>query len=266
MIRWRNLFSNFNESDAENGELQEASIPRDIREDMDDSISLLDDTDGTRGHRLQREAEKEAKSAAESSVKRLHVAQMGRCPQCGENLRKHLFATICADCGWHTFDTPKDGPVRVVLRENGSTVEGERCYAVKDGALLVLREDMVVAKVPRHGYSHVEYVWSRQEVDDRHKEARERAQISCGWCTKPAVPSAEGFHMVHIAFGSSQERFCFCSDDCYEAFRRMYPSRTHRDCYNRACEDCNLCSKRYDDRGNEIRRLAKDYLATNGKG
>ena len=265
MISWRNLFGNQREPEPENSEVKESSTLRDIQEDMDESISLLDDTDGTRGTRLQKEAEKEAKSAAESSVKRLRVAQMGRCPNCGENLRKHLFASICPDCGWHTFDTPKNGPVRVYLREQQGTVEGQRCYSVTDGTVLVLQDDMVVAKIPQYGYSHIEYVWDTEEIERRHQEVMERLQVTCGWCSKPAVTSADGFHMVHIAFGSSQERFCFCSDDCYEAFRRMYPSRTHRDCYNRPCETCNLCIKRYDDRSSDLRKLGKDYLYTGGK-
>jgi ribosomal protein L32 len=262
MISWRDLFGNNREKELENSEVQGASTVRDIREDMNQSILLLEDADGTRGSRLQREAEKEAKSAAESSVKRLRVAQMGRCPKCGETLRKHLFAALCPECGWHTFDTPKNGPVRVYLREPEGIIEGQRCYSVKGGMLLVLRDEMVVAKIPRHGYSRVEYLWNAEEVAQHHQEVTDRLVVSCGWCNKPAVPAADGFHLVHIAFGSSQERFCFCSDDCYEAFRRMYPARTHRDCYDRACETCDLCIKRYDDHSTDLRKLGKDYILT----
>lgn len=267
MIKWRTLFGNHRQQETENAEPKEATVLRDIQEDIDSSISLLDDADGTRGSRLQREAEKQVKSAAETSVKRLRVAQMGRCPICGESLRKHLFATICASCGWHTFDTPQNGPVRVHFRdEEKGVVEGERCYEVKDGTLLVLREDVVIAKVPRHGYSRIEYIWEGAEIEQRHKQTVDRLQVVCGWCSKSADPSQEGFHLVHIAFGSSQERFCFCSDECYEAFRRMYPSRVHRDCYNRDCETCDLCIKRYDDHGSDLRKLGKDFLSINPKG
>ena len=66
--------------------------------------------------------------------------------------------------------------------------------------------------------------------------------------------------MVHIAFGATQERYCFCSDDCYEAFRQMYPARVHRNCYERACDTCDLCIKRYRDEAEGIRTLAKDLL------
>ena len=40
----------------------------------------------------------------------------------------------------------------------------------------------------------------------------------------------------------------------------MYPSRVHRNCYERDCATCNLCQKRYDDDATEMRLLAKDYL------
>ncbi|HPY90544.1 MAG TPA: hypothetical protein PLT23_07435, partial [Lentisphaeria bacterium] len=66
--------------------------------------------------------------------------------------------------------------------------------------------------------------------------------------------------LVHVAFGVSQERYCFCSDECYEAFRRMYPARVHRNCYDRNCNDCDFCVKRYGDEADGIRMIAKDFL------
>lgn len=75
----------------------------------------------------------------------------------------------------------------------------------------------------------------------------ERAERPCAWCDTPCRPEQDGFHLVHIALGSFQERHSFCCDDCYEAFRRMYPARVHRNCYERPCADCNYCIKRYTD-------------------
>ena len=85
-------------------------------------------------------------------------------------------------------------------------------------------------------------------------------QISCGWCGGKCDTKKDGFHLVHVAFGTTQERYCFCSDDCYEAFRKMYPARVHRNCYDRNCADCNLCTKRYGDEAEGMRVLAKDLL------
>lgn len=72
-----------------------------------------------------------------------------------------------------------------------------------------------------------------------------RTEQPCAWCDTPCHPDKDGFHLVHIALGSFQERHSFCCDDCYEAFRRMYPARVHRNCYERPCEDCSYCIKRY---------------------
>ncbi len=73
----------------------------------------------------------------------------------------------------------------------------------------------------------------------------ENAERPCAWCDTPCRPEQDGFHLVHIALGSFQERHCFCCDECYEAFRRMYPARVHRNCYERPCAECNYCKKRY---------------------
>lgn len=74
-----------------------------------------------------------------------------------------------------------------------------------------------------------------------------RAEQPCAWCDTPCRPEQDGFHLVHIALGSFQERHVFCCDDCFEAFRRMYPARVHRNCYERPCADCNYCTKRYNE-------------------
>ena len=87
--------------------------------------------------------------------------------------------------------------------------------------------------------------------------------VLCAWCNKEANIKKDGFHAVHIAFGSFQERHCFCSDECYEAFRQMYPSRVHRNCYERSCEDCDFCVKRYAHEAESIRALGKESSTPN---
>jgi hypothetical protein len=93
----------------------------------------------------------------------------------------------------------------------------------------------------------------------------ERPAVVCGWCGKSADCNMDGFHMVQVAFGAFQERHCFCCDDCYEAFRKMYPSRVHRNCYERSCVDCDLCEKRYDDEAESVRQLAGQALGERRK-
>lgn len=240
--------------------LGEGILPETQEQQREDDRTILADEDGSREERIQKAAAKEVESAAEDSLKKLHLIRLGRCPKCGDHLQRHLFASICQSCGWHTFDMPKRGPVRVHLRHGNGVVEGERCYVLKTGQVLVIRGDVVQAEVPRESCGWIEYSWKEEEIDQRHKQVVDRMQISCGWCGKPADPGRDGFHLAHVAFGASQERYCFCSDECYEAFRKMFPARVHRNCYDHNCGDCNLCVKRYGDEAEGVRMLAKDLL------
>lgn len=236
------------------------SLPEDQRAQLVHDLSMVDKKGVARSHKLKEDAERKVMEAAEDSVKRLRVVEMGRCPSCGAHIYQHLGANICDACGWHQFDLPKKGSVKVHLKGDDETVEGERVYVLKSGDCLVVREGVVVAQVPHDAYTWVEYKWLPEELEVRHVEAQRQLTVPCGWCGKTTNPTADGFHLLHIAFGATQERYCFCSDDCFEAFKKMYPSRVHRDCYNRACATCKLCQKRYEEDAMEIRILAKDYI------
>lgn len=246
--------------DEEERQMRTAILQEEQQEQFDRDMSLVEDEGHVKGDRLQKEAEKKVLTAAADSLKKFHMIQLGRCPNCGEHLHKHLFASICESCGWNTYDTPREGPVRVHLKGGNESVEGERCYTVESGTVLVLRNDVVVAKIPPANVSWVEYLWNEVDLDQRHKQVLERMVILCGWCNQESDPEADGFHMAQVAFASTQERYCFCSDECYEAFRKMYPARVHRNCYERNCAECNLCIKRYSDESEGLRLLAKDYL------
>lgn len=229
-------------------------------EDRERDIEILEEQGPVAEKRLLKEVEKELQDAAEDSLKKLQFVQKGLCPACGEHLKQHLFASVCEACGWHTYETPRSSPVKVHLKGRESPIEGDRCYALRSGDLLVIRHDVVVARVHHDSVSWVEYLWTDEEIDQRHRQVAEKMIIPCGWCNKPANPDADGFHMVHIAFGATQERYCFCADECYEAFRKLYPARVHRNCYETNCSECNLCVKRYVDEAEGIRLIAKDYL------
>ena len=216
------------------------------------------------GERIQQEAVREVRSAAEQSLKRLHVLQRGRCPLCGDSLQQHMFVSVCDSCGWSSYSMPRAGGVRVHLRASQECVEGDRCYVVTDGVVLVLRGEAVIGRVPAGAVGWIEYIWKEGELDERQKQIRERLSLTCGWCGKETSSDKDGFHLVQVAFGSTQERYCFCSDECFEAFRQMYPSRVHRNCYERSCETCDLCIKRYHDETEGLRTLAKDFLRVKG--
>ena len=65
----------------------------------------------------------------------------------------------------------------------------------------------------------------------------------CDWCSK--TQQRGDMIPIFAAFGTSQDRFHFCSHPCKERFSKQYPTRIHRDCYNRDCNVCNECVKRF---------------------
>lgn len=254
------IFGLGREKDDDIPEKKPIVLPEEQRENLESDISILGDQAGTHEQRLQKVAEKEVQSAAEDSLKRIHIINLGRCPVCGEHLSHHMTANICESCGWHKYDTPKSGKVKVHLMGAGDVIEGDHAYVLKDGECLVVKGDVVFARIPSGSYSWIEYDWTEEELEQRQKQINDQLKITCGWCGGEADVNKDGFHLIHIAFGTTQERYCFCSDECYEAFRKMYPSRVHRDCYDRNCNDCNLCIKRYGDEADGMRVLAKDKI------
>ena len=249
-----------NEPEKDGNSLEASVLPEHQRDKMERDMMLLEDTYGLKEKKVQKEAEKQVQTAAEDSLKKLHIIQKGRCPICGEHLHQHLFATVCESCNFHNYEVPRRGPVRIHLKSGATPVEGELCYVLKNGDVLVMREDVVTAKIPKDAVDWIEYQWDDAEIDQRYKQLIDHWKLNCGWCNGPADPEKEGFHLVQAAFGSTQERYVMCSDECYEAFRKMYPARVHRNCYERNCAECNLCDKRYDDETDGIRLIAKDFL------
>ncbi|MBN1672800.1 MAG: hypothetical protein JXR37_17280 [Kiritimatiellae bacterium] len=238
-----------------------ALLREEQRAELEHNLTVLDKQEEAVERRVQREAEQQARSAAADSLRSLHLIQGGNCPVCNAVLKQYAFASICESCGWNTYDVPERGPVRIHLRDaDDEIVEGERCSVLKDGTALVLKGQMVTARVPARFVGWIEYVWPEKEVVRRRREVVSHMTIMCGWCGADADPDHEGFHLVHIAFGATQERYCFCSDRCYEAFRNTYPSRVDRNCYERNCDTCNSCIKRYGSEGDGRLLIAKDYL------
>lgn len=240
--------------------LENIVLPDQQRDKLERDILILEDEFGAKEKKSHKEAERQVQDAAEDSLKQLHVIQMGRCPHCGEHLNEHLFASICEACGWSAFEVPRKGPARIHLLNSDFVIEGERCYVTAAGDVFVMKNDVVIAKVNKASVSWIEYNWTKEEMDQRYKQALDRLKVACNWCNGDANPEKPGFSLVQVAFGSSQERYVFCSENCYEAFRRMYPSRVHRNCYDRDCAECTLCTKRYDDETDSMRMIAKDFL------
>ncbi len=238
-------------------------LPEDQREIFENDINLVAESGrSSSSEQLQKDAEREVINAAEASVKKLHVIKLGRCPVCNEPLFQHMGASVCESCGWHKYDLPRSGKVKVHLHNDIGIVVGERAYVLKTGECLVVHDDVIIARIPSGAYDWVEYVWQQEELAQRRQQMSGKVRVPCAWCNSETDPNKDGFHLVHVAFGASQERYCFCSDECLDAFRKMYPARVHRNCYDRNCNDCNLCVKRYGGEAEEMRMLAKDYIRT----
>ena len=246
---------------AANDLLRDASLQPEQLEQIEQDKKLLEEKDsGSGDDGIGREARRRLREAAEESLRSLKVIQGGRCPKCGEYLRQHLFAAICDSCGWNSYEVPREGGVKIHLRDSSEVLEGERAYVLQEGTVLLLRDDAVVARLRREAIGWIEYLWKEGELEQRRKGVLQRLTVQCSWCEKVCDPNADGFHMAQVAFGATQERYYFCCDDCYEAFRKMYPSRVHRNCYERSCADCNDCIKRYEDENEGLRTLVKDKI------
>ena len=115
------------------------ALPEDQRAQLASDLSMLDKTDTGRSLRLQKDVERSVISAAEDSVKRLRVVEMGRCPSCGAHIYQHVGANICDACGWHQFDLPKKGGLGVevdreqVMKANKLYVDN--CLGARDDAI-----------------------------------------------------------------------------------------------------------------------------------
>lgn len=234
-------------------------LTEDLREALEQDRALLDEFSGEQ-EKVLREADEVVQEDAQKSFINLQRIKHGYCPECGGFLKQNTSSNICENCGWYKYDKPKYGKTIVHLHGNDGIVEGQYAYTLKSGVILVTNGEVIVAKIPADAYSWVEYIWSEDELEQRRRTLTEHLQLQCGWCGKDADVNKDGFHLAHVAFGTSQERFCFCSDECYEAFRKLYPSRVHRNCYESNCYECNKCIKRYGDEAEGIRTLAKDHL------
>ncbi len=122
-----------------------------------------------------------------------------------------------------------------------------------------MKEGVVVNQVARRFVRQIEHIWSQEELNEARRARKRRVEGICSWCEKDFAqidpqdvkkdttaagiePPFEEF----VAFGVLQDRYIFCSRKCTEAFRRQFPSRIHRNCYETECKSCENCIKRYD--------------------
>ena len=184
------------------------------------------------------------KEAAKASLRDIKLMEEGRCPSCGHRTQQFLFTSVCANCGWFSFISPEEGKSIIHLRD-GTTIECGSTFDTKGDYILGITDGVVRAKVSKENVQHIEFAWTDEEIA-RKREARTREQTGiCSWCEKALQGLEEEPTIVYAAFGTYQDRHVFCSERCEEAFKKQYPVRVHKNCYNRSCLDCDLCVKKF---------------------
>jgi len=211
--------------------------------------------------RAKNEAEAAIHDATIADIRGVALMERGRCPKCGGRTESLLFTSVCVTCGWFRRFAPEGGQC-VVYLDTGDSISCDRVFSVQDGQILCVRADVVTAQLSRSAVRRIDYQWGDAELEEARDRARKERFGVCAWCektfdTEPGEDGAretsddededeEGPFEEYVAFGAYQERYLFCSKKCLRAFRRQYPVRIHRNCYERDCNDCDACTKRYD--------------------
>lgn len=208
------------------------------------------------------EAERTIADAAVAQVRGIRLIEKGRCPDCGGRTEQFLFTAVCPTCGWFRRFASEMGRC-VVQIDNGDTIECDRVFSVKGDQLLCVRGDVVRSQVARTAIREISYMWSDDELAAaRERSTKERAGV-CSWCEAHFEELADTTPIdEYIAFGAFQERYQFCSKKCLQAFRKQYPIRIHRNCYETECATCGQCIKRYEISKFKRMRLADELEHT----
>lgn len=213
-------------------------------EEAEEAMHLLSQDSQVDLTETMEEISETVKEAAKASLRDIRLMEEGRCPSCGHKTNQFLFTSVCANCGWFSFISPEEGKSIIHLK-NGADIECGTTFDTKGDYILGITHGVVRAKVSKENVDYIEFAWTDEEIEKkREANIRDQAGI-CSWCEKPLTEVEAEPVIVYAAFGTTQDRYVFCTDKCNEAFQKQYPVRVHRNCYNRTCLDCDLCIKKY---------------------
>lgn len=219
---------------------------------LEESISLLTKEDKDSVEEVIEEVEETVKEATRSSLKDLKLLEEGRCAQCGKKAKQFLFTTVCENCGWTSFITPEKSR-QVVHLTDGGRVECENTFRTKTDEVLCITDQVVWARVPNERVSFIEYPWTDEEIAERREQRKREEMTLCSWCNKEfRWGEEEGAQVTYAAFGNFQDKYPFCTEKCRRSFQKQYPVRIHRNCYERPCEGCNECIKKYENTSDKV--------------
>ncbi|MFC1672168.1 hypothetical protein ACFL01_03430 [Planctomycetota bacterium] len=220
----------------------------DQEEKLQEEVTALDENDKVATlDRVKREVEAKVHEAVEHTIEQFKLLEQGRCPSCGTRLEEFLYTSICSHCGFSKRLSPETGKVVVHLHDGG-VIECDKIFEIRNNAHLCVRNDVVVARLNEAAVNYVEYVWTSEELEDiRKRKDRESVKI-CDWCGRRISSDSQDANDIRVAIGINQNKFFFCAKKCFKSFQKQYPARVHRDCYERACEQCDECIKKYQEK------------------
>ncbi len=213
-------------------QVQEAMdfLSQDSQTDLDETLVEVNET---------------VREAAKASLRDIKLMEEGHCPSCGhKTLRQFVFTTVCSNCGWFSFISPEEGKSIIHLK-SGRQIECGTTFDTKGGFLLGITDGVVRARVSKENVEYVEFAWTDEEIKrKRQSRVREQAGID-SWTEKPLSEYEDEPVIVYASFGPNQDRFVFGNEENAEAFKKQYPVRIHKNCYERSCVGCDLCNKKY---------------------
>lgn len=187
--------------------------------------------------------------ATTTDIRNILLIDQGRCPVCAARTENFLFTVVCPSCGWFRREVPSKGSAVVYLK-SGEKIECDYVHHGNREEYLCIRDGVVISEVMRSEARRIDYSWGTGDLDEARSLARRLKSGICSWCETELSETPQEAHFEdYVAFGAFQERFVFCSEKCQRSFRRQYPARVHRNCYEVDCNQCSLCIKRYDTRG-----------------
>ncbi len=218
----------------------------DQEEKLQEEVTALDqDNKEATLDRVEREVEAKVNEAVEHTIEQFKLLEQGRCPGCGTRLEEFLYTSICTHCGFSKRLSPETGKVVVHLHDGG-VIECDKIFEIRGNAHLCVRHDVVVARLNESAVNYIEYVWTPEELEDiRQRKEREVLRM-CDWCGRKIPGDSKETTDIRVAIGIYQNKFFFCCKKCFGSFQKQYPARVHRDCYERACEQCDECIKKFD--------------------
>jgi len=226
-------------------EQKKEAVIKEQQEEAEEELSLLSKKGKGAVKKIITDVDATVKEAAKESLKQLRLLEEGRCPECGRKTKQFLFTSICPYCGWSSFISPQQKGRMTVHLKDGTTLQCDSTFDTQKGNILCIRDDVVRMKVPSTNVSYIEFGWTEEEVAERRKQKEMEETAICDWCGKTARRAE--MLVTFCAFGTYQERYLFCSPKCMLSFQNQYPMRIHRDCYQRRCQECDECIKKYYD-------------------